>query len=209
MGKPLKKRVVVKDPTPPEHPWERQIGETDSAWEAFAAYRDMGPGERSHGKLSQKFGKTPENFGRWSIAWQWVARCHAYDSWRDREQRKVEMEAVKDMRRRHIQMAMSFQGAAALALNKIIAAEKAVVRNADGTTSPAPLTLKPGEVKELADLGIKLERLNRGEPETITEERIVPDAEPSGSVVHNYTRLSREELKALRGLVDKARHDDK
>ena len=40
---------------PPEV-WERQEGETAQAFQAFAAYRDMGA-ERSLAKVAQKVGK--------------------------------------------------------------------------------------------------------------------------------------------------------
>jgi len=63
MGKPFKKRKVAPEPAP-EHPWERQREESDTAWEAFACYRDLGPGERSLTKLQHKFHKNRENFGR-------------------------------------------------------------------------------------------------------------------------------------------------
>lgn len=202
MGKPLKKRKVV-EPQRPEHPWERQPGESDTAWVAFAAYRDMGPNDRSHAKLAAKFGKHRQNFVRWSAQWDWVARCAAYDSWVDKQAKVVEIEAIKDMRKRHVQMAMTLQGAAALALNKIIAAERQVVTNPDGTTSPAPLTLKPSEVKELAELGTKLERLTRGEPGEIEVAKI--DVAGPAPIVHDYSSLSSEELRTLRALVRKAR----
>lgn len=201
--KPGRIKIVIP---PPEHPWDRQPGETDHAWPTFVAYRDQPPGERSLAKLAQRFDKSRQFLGQWSSKWEWVARCHAYDAWRDRQARAAEAAAVKAMRERHIQMAMSFQGAAALALNKIIAAEKTL--GPDG--KPGPLTLKPSEVKDLAELGVKLERLNRGEPEAIVEERVVPNAEPSTPhVVHDFSGLTRDELKAMRALADKARRRGK
>jgi hypothetical protein len=199
----LKKRKVV-EPQAPEHPWERQPEESDTAWAHFVEYRDAGPAERSLSKLAAKHHKQRQNFARWSAAWDWVARCAAYDSWVDRQAKLVEVEAIKDMRKRHVQMAMSLQGAAALALNKIIAAERATVTNPDGTTSPAPLTLKPSEVKELADLGTKLERLTRGEPTEVEVARLEAVAPP---IVHDYSNLSTEELRTLRALIRKARSD--
>lgn len=181
----------------PERPWERQRAEPDCAWEGFVAYRELGPGHRSLSAAAAKMGKKSSTLERWSRNWDWVARCHAYDVWVDRETKLAEITAIKDMRRRHIEFAMSFQGAAALALNKIIAAEKA--RTEDG--KPGPLTLKPTEVKELAELGLRLERLNRGEPSEI--EKLTIDAPPAS--VLDYSALSMEELRTLRALTLKAR----
>jgi len=184
----------------PEHPWDRQPGEPDSSWANFLAYRDMPPAVRSQEKAAHKVGKNPQTIGCQSQRWDWVARVRACDMWKDKQTQIAEIQSIQDMRRRHIQMAMSFQGAAALALNKIIQAER------EGSA----LTLKPGEVKELAELGIKIERLNRGEPETITEDRVVPDAKPSTpNILHDYTKLSRDELRELRALVTRARHGRK
>lgn len=186
------KHIVVKDRTP-ESAWERQVGETGLCWEAFRTYRDMPPGERTLLKLVPIFGKCRTNFQRWSSEWDWMARCQAYDSWKDRQVRLAEIAAVRDMKTRHIQMAMSLQGAAALALNKIIAAERA------GTQ----LTLKPNEVKELAELGLKIERLNRGEPSEIEVAKIEM-VRPH--VVTDYSALDLQELRTLRQLTRKARN---
>jgi hypothetical protein len=192
------------EPNPPAlagaQPWDRAAGEGDSAFAAFVAYRDLPRGSRSMESAANERRKGGAKaslsvFEKFSRKWAWQARVLAYDRWVDRQVKASEIEAIKEMRRRHINMAMSFQGAAALALNKIIQAEK----------SGAQLTLKPSEVRDLAELGLKVERLNRGEPEAIVEERVVPDAEPSGPVQQSYAKLSREELIALRGLVDKAR----
>ena len=46
-----------------DKPWERQKGESEKAYEAFAAYRDMGP-ERSITKVSQSLNKTRTLIGR-------------------------------------------------------------------------------------------------------------------------------------------------
>lgn len=192
----------------PEHPWDRQPGENDRAWAAFVKYRDDGI-ERSQARVAKHFGKSIENYGMLSTRWDWVARVSAYEAWRDRQLRMAEIEEAKAMRRRHIEFAMSFQGAAALALNKIIAAEQKPLRDAngqvvygeDGKPLPGPLTLKPSEVKELADLGLRIERLNRGEPGEIEDVRISAAPAPSA----DYSALTLEELRVLRELTRKAR----
>jgi len=155
-------------------------------------YRDLGPDERPLAKLVQKYAKGRANFTRWSSAWDWVARCAVYDAWVDRQARLANIAAIKDMKARHRQIAMSAEGAGALALNKVIAAERS------GTT----LTLKPSEIKDLLEFGTKLERLTLGEPGEI--ERVSVEAAP---VVHDYSALSTEELLQLGALTRKARGD--
>lgn len=178
----------------PEHAWERQPGEPDTAWVAFVQYRDLGPSERSLARLAQATNKKRELYGGWCGKWNWVARCAAYDSWVDRQSKLAEIEAIREMKRRHVQIALTLQGAGALALNKIVAAEKAM--GADG--QPGPLTLKPAEAMGLVDLGAKLERLSRGEPDSIEVARI--EAAPA----QDYSRLSNEELRTLLALTRKA-----
>lgn len=195
---------------PPEHPWERQPGEGDRAWDAFTTYRDLGPGKRSLQLLVDKCHKGHSNFARWSNLWDWVARCTAFDAWMDRQARLIEIEEIRAMKRRHIEFAMSFQGAAALALNKIIEAEKRPRRDANGQVVLGPdgkplsgeLTLRPNEVKELADLGMRIERLNRGEPTEIEASK-VEIVRPS--LVSDYSALSLDELRTLRDLTRKAK----
>jgi hypothetical protein len=121
----------------------------------------MGPGDRSTSKLAKLYRKLRTNFTVWSSKYDWVARCHAYDAFVDRELRDAALEARKDMNRRHLQLAHSLEGAGALGLNKIIAAEKA------GTS-----LLKPCEVKDFIALGMQTERLALGEPDTIAEQRL-------------------------------------
>ncbi|HSC14600.1 MAG TPA: hypothetical protein VLI71_05750 [Gammaproteobacteria bacterium] len=197
-----KKRMKVP-PVQPEHPWERQPEETDSGWAGFVAYRDLGPNERSLAKAALKIGKQKRNLEAWCTAWDWVARCAAFDAWTDRQAKLAELEGVREMKKRQIAMGQAFQGVAALALNKIGAAEKSV--GPDG--KPGPLTLKPNEVKELAELGAKLERLARGEPGEIEVARIETPAGAQGPIVHDYSNLTTEELRTLRMLTRKARGD--
>lgn len=214
--KKLPKRKIVKAQAAPEHPWDRQVEETDAAWAGFVGYRDLGPAERSLVKAARNVGKHPRVFEEWSQKWDWVARCHAFDAFMDRRKREADLAEIEAMRRRHIQMAMSLQGAAALALNKIVAAEHEPLRDEKGKIlvdekgKPllGPLTLKPSEVRDLAELGVKLERLNRGEPDSIQEQRheltvedrrkSLQDAARSGTV-----RMAiRKALAEARGEVD-------
>jgi len=178
----------------PEHAWERQPGEPDTAWVAFVQYRDLGPAERSLARLAQVTNKKRELYGGWCGRWNWVARCAAYDAWLDRQTKLAEIDAIREMKRRHVQIAMTLQGAGALALNKIVAAEKAL--GPEG--QPGPLTLKPAEAMGMVDLGSKLERLSRGEPDSIEVARI------ESAPALDYSLLSNDELRTMIALTRKA-----
>lgn len=72
---------------PDEELWERQPEESARAFQAFAAYRDMGA-ERSTAKVARALGRTKALCDRWSSRWGWVARVDAWDAEQDREQQR-------------------------------------------------------------------------------------------------------------------------
>lgn len=180
----------------PEHSWERQHNETDSAWDAFVVYRDLGPAKRSLAEVGRVQGKHRRNYFDWSSDWSWVRRCADYDAWMDRQTKLAEIEAIRDMKRRHVELALELQEAAKLGLKKLIETQKAIAGD------PEAEPLNPKGIKELAELGAKLERLSRGEPDAIEVARI--ETAPA----HDYSRLSVEELRALLELTRKASAED-
>lgn len=104
--------------TPDIEPWERQEGETPRAFEAFAAYRDMGA-ERSIRKTSQKLAKNTTTIKEWSVKYNWVKRVAAYDTHLDKEARDRAAAEVKRMTNRHIRIAMQLQEKAITALQQL------------------------------------------------------------------------------------------
>lgn len=170
---PPRRRPESERPGPePDNPWDRLREESDKAWASFVTYRDMPPLERSVRRTSRIIGLRPPTIHAQASKFSWIARARAYDVWKDRQAQIAEIEAITEMKKRHISIAMNLQGAAALALQKIIAAEKTL--GPDGR--PGPLTLRPSEVKDLAELGMKIERLNRGEPESLQSHRVELEA---------------------------------
>jgi hypothetical protein len=80
-------------------PWERQPKESARAYEAFVAYRDMGPG-RAVRAVARELGKSVTLIGRWSSAHHWVERAEAWDAEQDRvrleeAQRQARLRAEK------------------------------------------------------------------------------------------------------------------
>lgn len=88
----------------PKKIYDRQAGESDKAFEAFAVYRDMGAA-RSVDAVSQKLSKSRSLIARWSSDFNWVERVSAYDDFVDTQARKqLERDAIKrkaDMLKRH------------------------------------------------------------------------------------------------------------
>src|SRR5215216_3011595 len=58
--------------------WEKQEEETDTAYHAFAVFRDLGP-TRSTYKVARELAKSDSLVRRWSSKHDWVARARAYE----------------------------------------------------------------------------------------------------------------------------------
>ena len=101
-----------------ENPWEQQPGESAKAFEAFAAYRDMGA-ERSLRKLTQQLHKNLTTIRDWSVKWNWQERVRAYDRELDRQAREQAVRSVRQMTDRHIRIAMQLQAKAVRALENL------------------------------------------------------------------------------------------
>lgn len=86
--------------------WERQPGEPEKAWRAFALYRDAllegGIGQRSQRAvcLSLFPNRDPTkartaDIGAWSVKWRWVERAAAYDRHLDAEKQEAFRQALR------------------------------------------------------------------------------------------------------------------
>lgn len=84
--------------------YERQAGESDKAFEAFATYRDMGA-NRTHEAVANKLAKSTTIISRWASQYSWRERVSAYDDYLDAQARKkFEADTIKrkvDMLKRH------------------------------------------------------------------------------------------------------------
>jgi hypothetical protein len=150
--------------------YERQPEESAPAFAAFVAYRDLGP-QRSLDEVGRqlysptKEGSKGDQKGRkraatghireWSVKFDWVKRAQLWDAEQDAVLRTAQLSAVQKMAERHAEEAVQLQA-------KAIASLK---------------TLKPEEMSA-ADIirmfveGVKIERLSRGQPDAVQEQRI-------------------------------------
>lgn len=144
-------------------PWERQPGEPAKAYAAFCLYRDMPAHARSlravadrlYGSgTASKRRRTPGQLFKWSTRWRWVERAAAWDDEQDRQARQAQLRAVQEMRERHVREAMALQRKALERLQRM-----------------DPEELSPKDVLWYFVEAAKLERLSRGEPDTIQEQR--------------------------------------
>jgi hypothetical protein len=177
-------------------PWDRLEHETPKAFQAFLTYRDLGPGRSVRAAYEHRTGKTlkgnpPAHYGRWSADFGWYRRAAAYDDetarLNEQAQREADASAIADMRKRHITAAMAAQQKALQALQKV-----------------DPTALTPNAIIRFLVQATKLERVARGEPATITEDRSTPapgaagHADPDGVLARILS--SPDAIRAARDL---------
>ena len=153
--------------------WERQPKETDPAFRAFCAYRDMP--KRSLDTLSRNLSKSLPLLKGWSSRWNWQERCREYDNYIEAEAQKEVIKGSSKMIRTHIATAMKAQ---AIIIKRI--------------TEMSEAEIKCIPIKTLVPLwktAVDIERLSRG----LATER----TEHQGEVKNPYDELTVEELRAL------------
>ena len=175
--------------------WDRMEDESSKAYEAFCAYRDLGP-QRSVAKAVKNYVETTETKRRtkqrwwlnWSKKHSWVARVTAYDDYIELEQRKVQEQEKREMVRRHAQLSLMMQQKGIQRLQSLDVNEVA-----------------PGSLARLLEVAVKIEREARGEPGEIQRQ------EHAGGVLVEHEvdldKLSNDEVATLVGLLKKAKDD--
>lgn len=147
-------------------PWERQENETPKRYQAFCTYRDMGAEERSIRKAAVLLGKSDTLIGRWSSEGKWVERVAAWDDEQERKEREIaqkeQAKAIREMRKKHADLASAMLIKAAKALSKIPDDE-----------------IKAGDMTRMVDVASKLERISRGDVGEVVEERDGGQATPA------------------------------
>ena len=145
--------------------WDRLPTESTKAYEAFSIYRDMGR-ERSLSKVAERLQKSDTLMGRWSRNFDWVERAACWDDEQDRIEREIaqreQAQAIKNMRKRHAEIANAMLIKAAKALKRLPEDE-----------------IKPQDVSRMVDVASKLERISRGDVGEVVEERDGGTAAPS------------------------------
>lgn len=135
-------------------PWERQEKETVKQFEAFCKYRDLDKKTRSLQQVAKALSKSETLIKRWSAQNNWVERVAA---WEDEQDRILRIELTRDigaMRKRHTDLASAMLVKAARALQKIPDDE-----------------IKASDISRMVDTATRLERISRGDVETVVEER--------------------------------------
>lgn len=149
--------------------WDRRPAEPDKAWAAFVVYRNLGAAIRTVAKVAEIHGKSTRNYEEMAQNWDWSERCRAYDVHQDKLVQKADADAVIEMRKRQIQLGKLFQALSATVAKKLLEAERLSKKT----------KLSPRDAAALADIGVKLERLNSGEATDRVESNITGTIAPA------------------------------
>ena len=194
----------------PEHReiWDRLPGEPGPAYDKFCRYRDMKytgtDGSKLDGiqrpyrrrnlrGLAEEMGiKRWMNLGDLSAKYKWVERCEAYDAEIERQIREQQEQAILKMNKDHADLAAQMVRKAAKRLLTIPEEE-----------------LSAADIVRLVDVGVKIERLSRGESTENKQISGETTLKHTGAVTVkatnelNLSDLSDEVLAQLEGLLEK------
>jgi len=144
--------------------WDRLPNERQKAYRAFVMYRDM-LADRSLDKVRQKLGRSPSYkrvLEEWSAKHRWQERVKAYDEHLAEKRREAQERAIVEMAERQAREGMTLQAVGMAWVDSL--------RGPDGKPDKNKIAaLTANEAARLVDLGHKIERVARGEPETISE----------------------------------------
>lgn len=191
--------------------WEQQPGESGALFAHFVYYRDMRYPKvtrqgkdgkeatietimdgtvpyvkRSLRKTAEALGMNKRTIANQSTKWDWVRRCEAYDAHVDRMNREANEAAIRKMKQDH----------ALLAQQMIRKATRRLLTMPDDEISAA-------ELARIVDVGVKVERLSRGES---TENQAVThtgEVEVKRDAPLDLSGLSNEELDQFERLLEK------
>lgn len=192
---------------PSGEPWERMDGETVQQYEKFCAYRDMrytapaGDGElpkldltreRSIRGLAKKLGLSRKTLEPLSARFRWVDRCEAYDLYILRRLKEKGEAEILQMHENHAMIASQMLKKALRGLLKL-----------------SDDDLDAADIVRMVDVGVKIERLSRGESTERQEIGGETTVRHSGAVAVtpvnglDLSALSDEELGNLEQLLSK------
>lgn len=170
--------------------YDRQPTEPDSKWIAFVLYRDQDNAQRTLSAAARqysekhggKFGKGMTNwFSRCCVRWRWRERCVEWDRVLDVRLREQRIKALENMQDRHMRISQSMQALGGMGL-------RALKKRLDEAELAGSEVISVKEILGLLDSGMKGERLNMGEPDSILENRHSVDLEKKRKVLQEIIK---------------------
>lgn len=143
-------------------PYDQQAGESEPAWQAFVAFRDLGPG-RTVAAVGKTLGKSGNLVDRWCQRWNWRARAHRWDTDLDRQRR----DELVERRRRTTNNTMAAGGVLLARATRLLTPPPGTDPDA-WLPEPRVLVAAAGAI----DKGIALQRLALGLPTSVTRQDV-------------------------------------
>jgi hypothetical protein len=159
-----------------QNSWDQQLNESPKSFSRFALYRDMGA-ERSLRKLADDVDLNLSTVAELSKKYRWQERAAAFDAYIDQASQFSQLTHLKAMKRRQIDLALKAQELAQKGLEML-------TRNIE---EKGINNLRPEGLSRLLDIGCRLERLNRDQPEQTME---VAQSRRDGSHAHADFKMS-------------------
>lgn len=179
--------------------WEQQEGEKSQHYQKFCQYRDMPygtqgrePEKRSIRRLADAMGmKSKSSIEKLSTQWNWVERAAAYDVYMTELERFKNEQEIKKMHDLHAKLGVQL-------LNK---ATRGLIALPDKELSAQ-------DIARLADVGVKIERMSRGDSAENIAVSAKATVEHSGGLelsgsIPDMSDLSDEELENLEQILGK------
>lgn len=160
-------------------PWERQPRESEEAYEAFATYRDQGD-DRSIRAVAARLGKSGSLISGWSSTHGWVGRIRAYNVHLDRIRQRVYMQELESMFHRQAKQSIAVQQLGLEGVEHYLhlwELEKA--KTVDDPSYIPAHPLNPDQILKYIEIGMRMERLARGEPDSIEQVTLSDDGRDS------------------------------
>jgi hypothetical protein len=157
-------------------PWDQQPKEGPEAFQAFSFYRDAGD-ERSIRGVAAALGKSATLIARWSSTHGWVGRIRAWNHHSDRIKQRAFMAELEKMASRQAQQGAMVQGLGMQGIQHYVKRWRLEVAKAEQDPEYEPyFPLNPDQVLRFVEVGMRMERVARGEPDVAVEHRMGGDA---------------------------------
>ena len=171
--------------------WDQLDDETDRAYAAFCVFRNLAPHIRSVEESRRMCGKSDgsqKNFYYWSNTYHWLDRVRAWDAWWDRyaiQQKRVE---VDKMVAAHAVMAEAMRKSVEARLEDVL---------------QLPSLIRVQDLPRFAEVAVKIERLSRGVPETVSEvqQNVSPSSTSGATSLNDKISDSLEKLQQINELL--------
>lgn len=134
--------------------------------------------------MAEALNKELSQISGWSAKHRWVKRCQAWKNELDRRVTNAQFAEIVAMKTRQLKLALELQSAASSALEKL----QEILKNPEKKSN-----ISADNIVRMADIGSRLERLNRDEPESITKVQ-----------TNDFFNLSVDEMLTLRKLLEKS-----